>query len=172
MILHKEISISSINEWQKWLTKKTGNRIDFTRIATFLNTKNYRYSWAQLLTRASIIASTGLSAYAGYQKSESDSKMYTTTWYGLAGFILSHTIVILPLITKRHQLNRSISQLVLDITEQSKNMSKRKAIKKEVDTILSINRSTKTRAHATLTLKVQERELNKLLNKIISFKYD
>ena len=166
-LLKKTISTYSLLNWQHWLTKQTGNRVDFTRIATFIKTKNYRYTWTQLLTRASIIASTGVSAWAGYKTDDTDSKLITATWYGLAGFILSHTIVILPIITERHQLKTTINRLVSEI-EKNINTLNAPLYNKRLNDILKIDKKTSNRAHATLTLKSKCRELNRLNQELLN----
>ena len=166
-LLKKTISTSSLLNWQHWLTKQTGNRVDFTRIATFVTTKNYTYSWSQLLIRASIIASTGVSAWAGYKTDDTDSKLLTATWYGLAGFIVSHTIVILPIITERHQLKARINQLVSEIKTNINTLNEPHYNNRLTD-ILDIDKKTSKRAHATLTLKSQYRELNKLNHELLN----
>ncbi len=91
--------------------------IDFSRVGNLLSS-HHRYSVNELITRVYIIGITAVFSIIGhtlFSFLSPDYRLAVAVLFGLMGFILSHTQVILPLIRKRQARLTSIEQLISDI---------------------------------------------------------
>lgn len=89
------------------LTDLSGYYVDWSRVGELISQTKHHYTWQQLIERGAIVASTAYGAYKGYECAEDSSFGLNASLYSMAGcfvgFVVSHLVVIAPLIYKRHQ---------------------------------------------------------------------
>ncbi|STX30114.1 Uncharacterised protein [Legionella beliardensis] len=87
--------------------------MDWSRVGELLREGTHRYSWHELIQRGTILASMGEGLYLGYNYSDSDSWL-NRGLYSMSGcfvgFVVSHLVVIAPLIYKRYQLSQDCTE--------------------------------------------------------------
>lgn len=152
-------------EWAKKLTELSNHYLDWSRVGNLLQAR-HRYSLSELAARGTILASTMAGGALAVKMDDSD-ELWWHSIYGmggaLAGFAISHTIVILPLIVKRFQLaqicKEQQQQLALNlkfiiyhfnISQEDKTVLV-KQIKEFAQTIMDESLSDDKQARATQT---------------------
>jgi len=107
------------------LTNKCYHYIDWSRVGSLLRS-SHRYSNRELLQRAVVITSIGAGGYVGRMLSEDDSIVKSTVGCMagcFVGFVLSHLVVIAPLVYKRYQMQRECSMIESRILSQLVNFN-------------------------------------------------
>jgi hypothetical protein len=99
----------------KKITEFSGHMIDASRIGNLLRSEHHRYTLDQLLTRGFIISISAVSGFLGWNLNNQEKTHYSDASMGiamtLAGFVLSHTVVIVPLIKKRCKMRKECQML-------------------------------------------------------------
>lgn len=107
------------------LTELSNHYIDWSRVGELLQSTSHRYDKNQFLVRAFITSGVAVSAYLGYYFNNEEKTGCSNTIFSVAtGFIsftFLHTIVVLPLIMKRHAMGQACARLVEDIRQLSEN---------------------------------------------------
>lgn len=170
----------------KKLAKIFNNFIDFTRIGSLFTT-GHRYSKKELLDRAVIIGGTAATTYMGSRTEVSEqlgmSNIMGAAAGAVTGFVLTHTVVITPLIMKRIEFSKQCEQTKARITKLLVRLDFEKdSFKNEVETldfskqVLRLKRnitsfiqeiyqhdySTTTRANSSQTWGMRLNKLKKL----------
>lgn len=166
---NRDSIFSGIGRLAKKLTEASNHYVDWSRVGELLHS-NHRYSSEELLTRFCIIAATALSAYAGAKLNDEDktnlSDVTMATIGALAGFVISHGVVILPLIAKRKAMEHECAKLVMAITDDgiAKQLDESSAakLKQIIDAILKLSLSTDRRGNASATWGKRKRLLENL----------
>lgn len=102
------------------LTDYSNYYIDWSRVSELITSASHRYSFKELAERGAIISATALGAYAGYRWADEGFGLGSCL-YSMAGsfigFVVSHTVVIAPLLWKRYQMSQECQkseQQILD----------------------------------------------------------
>lgn len=95
----------------KRLTEVSYHYIDWSRFGELLASANHRYSRRELAERGSIAGFTILTGFLGAYFNEPERSKRADLTIGLVsaflGFVVSHAIVISPLIKKRYDMNQA-----------------------------------------------------------------
>jgi hypothetical protein len=101
------------------LTRLSGYLVDWSRVGELLAQGTHRYSQKELIQRGAIVAATGVGGIAGYYAAQLDEENHHRGLYSMAGcfigFVVSHSIVIVPLIQKRWNMNKECQVLESNI---------------------------------------------------------
>lgn len=156
------------------LTQTTGNTVDFTRIASLLQEQNHRYTFREIIPRVFIGAATVVIAAVGFGRACNDEDQSATNYissgliYGVAGFVVSRTLVILPLIIKRcykkAEIEESKSKVknVLLLGHDEMQFPRIKKIELVMETISNMSLEKNGKANASQTLGCQARLMENL----------
>ncbi|WP_131782566.1 hypothetical protein [Legionella gresilensis] len=162
------------------LTESSNYLIDWSRVGELLRQGTHRYSWHELIQRGVILVSIGAGGYAGYNYSNQSSS-FMSGLYSMSGcfvgFVVSHLIVIAPLIYKRYQLSQecadkqkiildSLQELKIHSPNQDINNSLIDLISAHIQTIMTMSFSTGSRANASLTWGRRRTMLTNLADKL------
>lgn len=102
------------------LTKWSQYYVDWSRVGELISSGSHRYNLNEIFQRGFIISSTaaaGLIAYTTHDEQSSLSRNTSTIAWSMAGFALSHTFVIFPLIYKRYQMSQDCLELETELLE-------------------------------------------------------
>lgn len=103
------------------MTEWSGHFLDWSRTGELLLSATHRYSFSELAARGFIVATIATSMYVGATKNDPEqtnvSSFTMSVIAGLAGFVSSHVIVILPLVYKRYCMSRECSELIKEINQ-------------------------------------------------------
>jgi hypothetical protein len=108
--------MSFLTDTQAYLTNKSNYLVNWHRVGNLLFT-NHRYSPRELLERSFVIASTAAGGFLAWNKSEEGGATPFALGASLA-FVLSHTLVISPLIYKRLHAMWNCDTILKSIGEQ------------------------------------------------------
>lgn len=160
------------------LTEFSDYLADWSRTGELLFSATHRYSYAEMLPRGFIITATALSGFLAAQLNDEENSHFSDLTIGsavaLAMFVVSHTIVISPLVYKRYLVKQDCKQLTTEIETQLKltddNSTEFKAAKQLIMTIveatLRISLSDDQHARASQTWGFRRSLLTKIKEKI------
>ena len=152
----------------------SNNFIDWTRSADLINT-SHRYTSQELLIRGGMILCTFVSGALGVYLSDREHSTCSETAMvaagsTLAGLIASHTLVLIPLISKRCKVSNECKKLVEEIRDILDKTDATDEVKQstefEINKILSSVQSKNDRANASKTWGARKRELQDLKGKL------
>lgn len=158
----------------KELTEYSNHYIDWSRVGELVGSGRHRYSRDELLVRAGIILSTVISGFLGVYFNDEENTHCSSLTMGiissLAGFTISHAIVLYPLVSKRWAMSRECDDLVDQVEEKLNDDEYDENSKNRVCAIISTIRqhslSTDEHGNASLTWGWRKRLLNNLLEYI------
>lgn len=140
------------------LTKMTNHYIDWSRVGNLVRSGTHRYSTQELVTRGSILAATAVSAFLGayYNDEETTNRSdgMAALAAGLAGFVLSHTLVIASLIKKRCDASAECNKQIREINvilERINTPNVSAAVKAVIDHIQTMSLSNNNHSNASAT---------------------
>ena len=152
MYLKKNVAISVS------LSRYVNYYLDFSRVASLIGT-NHRYSNSELCARAFILLGIVTPMTLAYQSPEDHSKSFRTLnvlLHGTVGFILTHTIVILPLIMKRVKMSSEIQHLNNELSyffnSRISDLNEKRFFTEHMDILKKWDASTKKSANSSMTL--------------------
>ncbi|STX52792.1 Uncharacterised protein [Legionella busanensis] len=163
----------SLTEWSNFY-------IDWSRVGELLRQGTHRYTRQELIQRGIILISIGAGGYTGYNYNNQNSSLMSGL-YSMSGcfvgFVVSHLVVIAPLIYKRYQLSQECAdkqKIILDSLQELKSHSPNQEIANNligliathVQTIMTMNLSTESRANASLTWGRRRSLLTNLATKL------
>lgn len=149
------------------LTDLSNHYVDWTRVGELLASGRHRYSAYEIAVRGAVVAATAVSGFLGAHYNDEEKTHCSTTTAAIAsavlGFIVSHTIVIVPLIMKRYQMSQSCAKLVIAIQEKLSilNDMDTDTCKLISDTVANI--CVKSEIKASATWGMRKRLLNAVL---------
>ncbi|WP_035892869.1 hypothetical protein, partial [Legionella oakridgensis] len=162
------------------LTARFHHLVDWSRVGELLASGRHRYTTRQLIERGVIIAATGAGAYMGYNLADSGfglgSALYSMAG-SFVGFVLSHTVVIIPLIYKRYQMSQACSAaqenilaLLQDINHLEGDREKVSAlirtVSRVVEETMTLNLSDEQHARASQTWGTRRALMEKISDKL------
>jgi hypothetical protein len=107
------------------LTEYTNHYIDWSRSAELLQSGRPGYNKEELLRQGILVLSTAMSAFLGAYFNDEEktqcSNLTLSIAAGVLGCVVSHLIVIAPLIKKRYAMSKDCDQLAKTIELQLKN---------------------------------------------------
>lgn len=165
----------------KNLTEYCNHYVDWSRIGELLHSGKHRYSKSELLVRGAIIASTAISAFLGAYLNDEEKTGYSdgsaTLAAGIAGFVLSHTVVIVPILKKRYDMSSDCKKFANEITLKMENHPKlssasRQAINSLVTHISKISLSDEKHGKASQTWGKRKKILSLLNEKLDDINLD
>lgn len=119
--------VGFFGKYSKKMTESSEHYLDWSRVGSLLQSKNYRYSNNDLLVRAGVIAGVMSGGIIGYRQSNSHSYVNHSLWAMagcFVGFVVSHSIVIAPLIHKRYVMSHDCKllqeKIVHELSEHEK----------------------------------------------------
>lgn len=154
------------------LTQFFGHYVDWSRVGELVGSGRHRYSRDELLVRAGIILSTAISGFLGaYFNDEEHTHCGSLTMgivSSLAGFAISHAIVLYPLVSKRWAMSQECDDLVNQVEEKLNDNGYDEDTKKRVGEVISRIRqhslSTDDHGNASQTWGWRKRMLGHLLD--------
>ena len=95
----------------KTLTEQSRHYVDWSRVGSLIASGTHRYTWHELAERGLVVASMAYGAYQGYHRADEARGLNVTSGlYSMAGcfvgFVVSHLLVLGPLLYKRHQMHQ------------------------------------------------------------------
>jgi hypothetical protein len=108
------------------LTEFSNHYVDWSRIGELLKSGTHRYSKEELIVRGEIIAFTAASAFLGDHLNNPEKTGCTDLTISIAagviGFVVSHTVAISYLMSKRHEMSKECARLVTEIKVKMQEM--------------------------------------------------
>lgn len=161
----------------KKMTEDSGHYLDWSRTGELLLSASHRYSRDELLTRGFIVATIAVFAYLGAALNDKEKTHCSSTavavMAGFLGFVISHAIVIIPLVQKRREMARECSELAEQITSQTcSNDLYAQAVFDLVQHILKLSLSTDQHGNASLTWGTRKRLLQCVKDRLDEGKQD
>lgn len=155
------------------LTQAIGDLIDFTRIAERISSSGTwvpDYSRKEIMDRLFILMSTVAAGFIGNRLSNPDAQSFyasrpvVTVAASVAGFFISHALVIIPLIKKRLEMKQACMEIAGSMRTKFKdNLELARLLELTIEKILALTFVENGRAQASLTWGRRERLL-KVLN--------
>lgn len=95
-----------------FLTKASDNLVDWRRVGNLFFGKTHRYSAKELSERGFVVAMTGIAGYWTWSQYQDPGFAAIAA---TIGFLVSHTIIVSPLIYKRLQAKWACDALIINI---------------------------------------------------------
>lgn len=137
------------------LTYASNNYIDWSRIGELIKSGKHKYSNEEILTRSAIVATTALSGYLAMYFNDKSycSNVTMAIAGGTLGFIVSHSIVIVPLVYKRYKASQECNELAAQIKVQGSDFKShtQETIQETIHSILNLSMATTERSNASMT---------------------
>jgi hypothetical protein len=168
--------------YAKKLTESSNHYLDWSRIGELVQAGNHRYSKDEVITRGGIIAFTAVAAFLGYLLNDSEktncSDVQMSVALGVSGFILSHAVVIYPLVQKRLELSKDCALLSNEIIQKLEknvvNMSSecKAKVQEELLRIKNLSLSNEDHGKASQTWGRRRRLLSEINEKLLPEKFN
>lgn len=145
------------------MTEASKHYLDWSRTGELLLSASHHYSRDEILTRGFIVASIAVCAYFGATQNNEEkthcSSLTMSIIAALFGFVVSHAIVLIPLVKKRLEMERECQQLVDEIKQVSFNKPFAGKVSALAEHILKLSLSTEQHGNASLTWGTRKRLL-------------
>lgn len=147
----------------KPMTEGSGHFLDWSRTGELLLSASHRYSRDELLARGFIVACIAVTAYLGATQNDEEKTHCSSTtaaiMLGFLGFVVSHAIVLIPLVQKRREMSAECNQLADQIKQQVRADVCLTDVSKLVNHVLKLSLSTEQHGNASLTWGTRKRLL-------------
>jgi len=159
---------------QSSLTAISNHYIDWTRVGELLQSGTHRYSKEELVPRGMIIGTIATSAFLGSHfnnvKYTRCSSLVVAIAAGVLGFVVSHYLVIRPLINKRKEISAACTKLKNDIEAYAttNNLPFRDALDKTIQKIMRLSLTDEQAGRASQTWGKRLRLLKNLFETLQS----
>lgn len=163
------------------LTRLSGHLIDWSRVGELIASGKHRYSTSEIIQRSAIGAATGLAGYVGYWLSETEESGLTRGLYTMSGvfigFVVSHALVIAPLVYKRYQIGQDCQHVKDTILQQLQGLKGEWpndetitqliiTVSKAINIVMATNLADEQHARASQTLGRRRTLLTKISDKL------
>lgn len=156
------------------LTEYSSHLLDWSRVASLLSSGTHRYSRKELIQRGFVVGSMLVGSGLAYSQCEEDDSLGIKGLYSMSGcfvgFVLSHVVVIWPLVKKRLEMRHdcleakekilSYVSLLTDCPEQTELKDQIEAF---IDNAMQLSLSTEKNAKASQSWGYRRRILLNLL---------
>ena len=166
----------------KWLTEASNHYVDWSRVGELLASSTHRYSRDELKVRGGIAACAVASGLVGAYLNDEEKTHYADLTLamasGLLGFVVSHVVVIYPLIKKRIDMRNTCVALVEKIGRQVEDLDVdvrelcRASVNEVIQSIDTLSLSNDKRANASLTWGARKTLFRRLSDKLAEEDYD
>ncbi len=153
--------------YAKTMTESSGHYLDWSRTGELLLSAAHRYSCDELLVRGFIVASIAISAYLGAAQNNEEkthcSSLTMSFAAGLTGFVVSHAIVLIPLVKKRYEMSMECQRIADEIKKTTSQLLYAKEVAALVDHISRLSLSDEQHGNASMTWGTRRRCLLQLV---------
>lgn len=152
----------------KSLTEASAHYLDWSRTAELLLSASHRYSADEIINRCFIIVCTVVPAYVTHLRNEKkeSASIALSVLAGFTGFSISHLIVLVPLIKKRHAMKLACNEIIKKIEALpnfQKNCSKINAV---INFVNHLSLSDDSHGRASETLGTRKNILLKIFTEL------
>ena len=154
-----------LNSLYNRMTAACNYYLDWSNVAVLFKSGTHRYSREQLLVRGGMISFATLTGFLGYYFNDSKktncSSLTLAIATSFAGFLLSHTVALYPLVTKRRGMADDCQATINAIRTSLKTLSPEKAqhFENEISIIMTSTQSDEKHSNATQTWGSRKRLL-------------
>ncbi len=152
--------------------------LDFSRVGELVAANRHRYSNQEIAVRGGIVAATVasglLGAYLNNPEKSGWGDFTLAAASALLGFVVSHTVVIVPLIQKRMKRASECEKIINEIRETMDHAgfspSKKADVNQHIQVIMNTTLSDDRHSHASQTWGNRQRLLRELQASLINEK--